>query len=71
VFAILPAGDEKPAAQEAQTLELVKVFDVAPARAYFPIGQVIVPVHEALVKRVVDPYVPAGQLEHVVEPAVE
>ena len=71
VFAVLPAGDEKPAAQEAQTLELVKVFDVAPARAYLPTGQVKVPVHEAVVKRVVDPYVPAGQLIQVVELAVE
>ncbi len=35
---VLPAKDEVPAAQDAQTLELVKVFDVAPARAYFPIG---------------------------------
>jgi len=72
VFAILPAGDENPAAQEAQTLELVKVFDVAPARAYFPIGQIIVPVHVALVRPGVDPYFPAAHGVHaVVEPAVE
>ncbi len=46
---MLPAGDEKPAEQEAQTLELVKVFDVAPERAYLPAGQVIVPLQVAVV----------------------
>ena len=39
-IAVLPAGDDFPATQEAQTLALVKVFDVAPARAYLPTGQV-------------------------------
>jgi hypothetical protein len=68
---MLPEGDEKPAEQEAQTLELVKVFEVAPARAYLPAGQVIVPLQVAVVNLVVDPYVPAGQLEQLVDPAVE
>ena len=40
VFIMLPEGDDVPAAQEAQTFSSVKVFDVAPARAYLPIGQV-------------------------------
>ncbi len=68
---MLPASDEKPAEQEAQTLVLVKVFDVAPGRAYLPAGQVIVPVQVAVVNLVVDPYVPAGQLMQLVNPPVE
>jgi len=71
-IAILAAGDDLPATQEAQTVGSVRVLILAPARAYFPAGQVIIPVHVALVKRVDDPYVPAGQLEQVVvEPAAE
>jgi hypothetical protein len=37
---MLPAGDEVPAAQEAQTFTLVSVFEGAPATAYLPAGQV-------------------------------
>jgi len=37
---MLPEGDDVPAEQEEQTLASVKVFDVAPARANFPEGQV-------------------------------
>jgi hypothetical protein len=70
-IAVLPAGDDLPAAQDAQTVESVRVFVLAPARAYLPTGQVNVPVQEAVCKPAVDPYVPAGQLEQVVEPAVE
>jgi len=40
VLTVLPKGDEVPAAQDAHTLTSVRVFDVAPARAYFPIGHV-------------------------------
>jgi hypothetical protein len=68
---VLPAGDDKPAKQEAQTLVFVKVFDVAPGTAYLPAGQVIAPEQAADVNLVVDPYVPAGQLMQLEEPAVE
>jgi len=70
-LAVLPRGDERPEEQEAQTLVLVKVFDVAAGRAYLPAGQVIVPEQAADVNLVVDPYVPAGQLMQIEEPAVE
>ena len=66
VLTVLPAGDDLPAAQDAQTVESVRVFVLAPARAYFPTGQVNVPVQAAVCKPAVDPYVPAGQLEQVV-----
>ncbi len=52
---LLPAGEVKPAGQLAQTVASVKVADEAPARAYLPDGHVIVPVHEAVVRPVVDP----------------
>ena len=40
LLTVLPEAELVPAVQEAQTLESVKVFDVAPARAYLPAGQV-------------------------------
>ena len=66
--AVLPAGDIVPAEQEPQTLESVNVLDWAPARAYFPSGHVMVPVQDEDVSPVVEPYVPARQLEQVVRP---
>ena len=64
--AVLPAGDIELAAQEAQTLASVNVFDVAPARAYLPSGQVTSPVQSLEVSPVVEPYFPAGHLAQTV-----
>ncbi len=55
VLNLLPAGEVKPAGQLAQTVASVKVADEAPARAYLPAGHVRVPVHEAVIRPVVDP----------------
>jgi hypothetical protein len=67
---MLPAGDEKPAEQEAQTFASVKVFDGAPARAYLPTGQV----SERQGPPLPVEYVPAAQKTHEesdVEPSRE
>ncbi len=61
VFTVLPSAEEVPAGQEAQTVASVVVEDVAPARAYLPIGQVTVPEQALVGSPVVDPYLPAGQ----------
>ena len=59
-IAILAAGDDLPATQEAQTVGSVGVLNLAPARAYFPAGQDMGPVQVATERPGVDPYVPAG-----------
>jgi hypothetical protein len=43
---ILPAGDVKPAEHEPHVLGSAILLDDAPARAYFPIGHVTVPLQE-------------------------
>jgi hypothetical protein len=82
---MLPTGDEKPAEQEAQTFASVKVFDVAPGRAYLLTGQVserqgpplpveYVPALQSMQLALdvlpADEDLPAGQFVHAV-PAVE
>jgi hypothetical protein len=61
VLSVLPSADEVPAGQEAQTVASVVVEDVAPARAYLPIGQVTGPEQSAEERPVIEPYFPAGQ----------
>ena len=54
-----------PASQIAQTAVDVTSSNVAPATAYFPTGQVIVPLQVGDFNPVVAPYVPAGHNGHV------
>ena len=60
-----------PAGQRAQTAEDVVSLEVAPARAYDPIGHDRVPEHAAVVSPVVEPNVPAGHDVQTVAPAAE
>ena len=54
-----------PASQTAQTAVEVTSSNVAPATAYFPTGQVIVPLQVGDFNPVVAPNVPAGHNAHV------
>lgn len=60
-----------PAGQRAQTAEDVVSLEVAPARAYDPIGHATAPAHAGVVSPVVEPNVPAGHNEQSVAPARE
>jgi len=51
-----------PAGQLAQTFASVKIDDGAPARAYFPMGQVMVTEHAETDVLLIAEVVPAGQL---------
>jgi hypothetical protein len=59
-----------PAGQNVQTLPSVRVFDVAPGRAYLPDGHVTVPEQEEVVLPPV-PNVPAGHIIHSPRPPSE
>ena len=67
----VPAAEDVPAGQLAQTVDSVHKFDVAPITGYFPRGQVTSPVQPAVGSPVDAPYLPAGHGEHVADPATE
>jgi hypothetical protein len=67
----VPAAEDVPAGQLAQTVDSVHKLDVAPITGYFPRGQDTSSVQAAVGSPVVDPYLPAGHGEHVADPARE
>ena len=63
---LLEEAEDVPAGQLAQTVKSVTVLDIAPGRAYLPMGQETVPVQVALERPDVEPNVPASHRRQVV-----
>jgi len=63
---MLEEAEDVPAGQLAQTVASVTVLDIAPGRAYLPMGQETVPVQVALERPGVEPNVPAAHVWQVI-----
>ena len=62
---LLDLIEDVPAGQFAQTVKSVSVLDIAPGRAYLPMGQETVPLQVALERPDVEPNVPAAHVWQV------